>query len=79
MFSWFQALMPKEERFFELFWGAMRSGLFFTPVNWHLSAEEMQYVVDDCDAKVLFASARVRDAVDDVPVPTRSGRGWRRW
>ena len=58
------AIMTNEERFFELFWGAIRSGLYFTPVNWHLSAEEMQYVVDDCDAKVLFASARVRDVVE---------------
>ena len=60
------AIMTNEERFFELFWGAMRSGLFFTPVNWHLSAEEMQYVVDDCDAKVLFASAKVRDAAASI-------------
>ncbi len=56
-------VMANEEHFFDFFWGAMRSGIFFTPVNWHLSAEEMEYVVDDCDARVLFASARFAETV----------------
>jgi acyl-CoA synthetase (AMP-forming)/AMP-acid ligase II len=57
------AVVGNEEHFFEVFWGAMRSGLYFTPVNWHLSGEEMRYVVEDCDARVLFAGARLGEAV----------------
>ena len=30
-----------------------------TPVNWHLTAEEIAYVVKDCEAKALFADVRV--------------------
>jgi len=60
------AVMANEEHFFDVFWAAIRSGLYFTPVNWHLAADEMQYVVDDCDAKVLFASARFADVVASI-------------
>src|SRR5262245_23276088 len=31
--------------YFEVVWGAMRSGLLVTPINWHLAAEEATYVV----------------------------------
>ena len=51
-------VLTNEEHFFDFYWAAMRSGLYFTPVNWHLSSEEMEYVIDDCDARVLVASAR---------------------
>jgi long-chain acyl-CoA synthetase len=35
-----------------------RSGFVLSPVNWHLSAEEIAYVVDDCGASVLIAESR---------------------
>lgn len=31
-------------------------GLRFSPINWHLVADEISYIVDDCDADVLFFS-----------------------
>ncbi len=40
----------------ELAWAAERSGLYYTPVNTRLAAEEAAYVVDDCGATVLFAA-----------------------
>ena len=36
-----------------------RMGVVLTPVNWHLTAEEIAYIVDNCDAKALFADIRV--------------------
>jgi long-chain acyl-CoA synthetase len=40
-------------------WAAtLRTGLRFTPINWHLTAEEAAYIVDDCEAKALVADAR---------------------
>lgn len=41
---------------FEIYWAAMRSGLYLTAVNHNLSAEEVAYVVDDSDAKALIVS-----------------------
>jgi acyl-CoA synthetase (AMP-forming)/AMP-acid ligase II len=49
-------LLGNEEHFFDYFWAAMRSGLYFTPINWHLAAEEIQYIVDNSDARVLVAN-----------------------
>ncbi|MET1037961.1 MAG: AMP-binding protein [Aeromicrobium sp.] len=48
----------------EVYWAAIRSGLYVTAVNWHLTPAEAAYIVDDCEAKVLVASATVRDTVD---------------
>jgi long-chain acyl-CoA synthetase len=45
----------------ELYWAALRSGLYITAVNYNLSVEEAAYIVDDCDARVLFASGRLAD------------------
>jgi long-chain acyl-CoA synthetase len=37
---------------------AQRSGLRLTPINWHLTADETAYIVDDCEARVLVAEQR---------------------
>jgi len=44
---------------FVIYWACTRSGLYITPVNRNLSADEVAYIVDDSDAKVLIASAGV--------------------
>ena len=44
------------ERFFDALWAAARSGLYFTPVNSHLTAAEAAYIIDDCDAKAIVTS-----------------------
>ena len=46
-------------QFFVAVWACMRSGLYLTPINWHLTAPESAYIVDDCDAKALIASANI--------------------
>eukprot|EP00927_Polykrikos_kofoidii_P067603 TRINITY_DN63046_c0_g1_i1.p1 TRINITY_DN63046_c0_g1~~TRINITY_DN63046_c0_g1_i1.p1 ORF type:complete len:525 (+),score=112.52 TRINITY_DN63046_c0_g1_i1:109-1683(+) len=38
-------------------------GLRFAPINWHLVADEIAYIVDDCDANVLFFEAAFADTV----------------
>jgi acyl-CoA synthetase (AMP-forming)/AMP-acid ligase II len=60
------ALLANEEHFFDFYWAALRSGLYFTPVNWHLSADEMRYIVDDCDASVFVASVAFREQASGV-------------
>jgi acyl-CoA synthetase (AMP-forming)/AMP-acid ligase II len=51
-------LMDNEEWFFDVYWAAMRSGLYFTPINWHLQQNEIRYIVENCDAKVFVTSAQ---------------------
>lgn len=51
---------------FEMYWAAIRSGLYITAINWHLAADEAAYIVSDCGARVLFASAGVRTLAEEV-------------
>ena len=52
------ALTANDDVFYDLFRACHRSGLYFTPVNWHLQRDEVQYIVDNCDAKLFIAHAR---------------------
>jgi acyl-coenzyme A synthetase/AMP-(fatty) acid ligase len=51
-------LIGNDDVFFDVFWACHRVGLYFTPVNWHLQRDEVQYIVDNCDAKAFIAHAR---------------------
>ncbi len=50
-------LMGNEDSFFDIYWACFRNGLYFTPVNWHLAENEIEYIVDNCDAKLFIASS----------------------
>ena len=45
--------------YFDVIWACMRSGLYLTPINSHLAAAEAAYIVDNCDARALVASAKL--------------------
>jgi acyl-CoA synthetase (AMP-forming)/AMP-acid ligase II len=59
-------LMDNRPEFLEVAWAAQRSGIYYTPVNWHLTEDEAAYVVDDCGAKVLFTSTEVGQLAERV-------------
>src|SRR6201987_6160482 len=44
---------------FEVYWAALRSGLYVTFVNWHLATEEAAYILRDSGARVVIVSAGV--------------------
>ncbi len=50
----------------EVYWGALRSGLYITAVNWQLTAAETAFVLADCRAAVVFVSARAEAAVEAI-------------
>ncbi|MCW2866689.1 MAG: lcfB 4 [Marmoricola sp.] len=52
-------LVENDLRLFPVVWAAQRSGLLYTPVNWHLTVEEASYIVDNCEATVLVSSPRL--------------------
>ena len=45
--------------FVEVMMAAFRSGIRVTPINWHLTGEEIGYIVDNCDAKIFFAEGQM--------------------
>ncbi|WP_054815009.1 acyl-CoA synthetase [Nocardia arizonensis] len=59
-------LMGNRPEFLETCWAAQRSGLYYTPVNWHLTKEEASYVTDDCGARVLVAGDEIGDLAAQV-------------
>lgn len=54
-------LMENNERIHAVMWAARRSGLYFTLVNSHLTAQEAAYIVHDCGARALISSRAVRE------------------
>ncbi len=61
--------MENTDRYLEVVWAAQRSGLYFTPINYHFNAEEVAYIVENCDASAFVTSvglAEVANAVADL-------------
>ncbi|MFC4948872.1 acyl-CoA synthetase [Pseudonocardia sp. GCM10023141] len=53
-------------RYYEVFWAAMRSGLYITAINQHLTAAEVAYIVGDCGARALVVSAALSDVATAI-------------
>ncbi|HEX3915998.1 MAG TPA: AMP-binding protein [Caulobacteraceae bacterium] len=50
--------------FCDVLLGALRVGMRCTPVNWHLTGDEIAYIVQDCEAKAFFADVRIAAAAE---------------
>lgn len=59
-------LMENHLRYAEVYWAAIRSGLYLTAVNRHLTPGEAGYILDDCGAQVLVTSAYLSGVADEV-------------
>ena len=59
-------LLENHLRYFEVMWATRRAGLYLTPINWHLGADEAGYLLTDCEATALITSSRFADLVDDL-------------
>jgi long-chain acyl-CoA synthetase len=53
--------MENHARFFEIVWAAQCSGVIYTAISSHLMADEVAYIVSNCDARVLVTSAKLVD------------------
>lgn len=54
--------------YFEIYWAAMRSGLYLTAVNRHLSTEETTYIVDNISAAAFITSAQLVSTARAIPM-----------
>jgi long-chain acyl-CoA synthetase len=59
-------MLENHPSYFEIFWGAQRAGLYTTPINWHLKADEAGYIVEDCGATAFFVSSVLRDVAGQL-------------
>ena len=53
------AVLPNGIEFFEVAMAAGKLGVPFLPINWHLKADELAYIVSDADVSVVVSSAPV--------------------
>ena len=53
-------------RFFEICWGAQRSGLIYTAISSRLTAAEVDYIVGDCGAKLFVTSKYLADKAAEL-------------
>ena len=60
-------LLENHPRYLETAWGAIRSGLYLTTVNRHLSAAEASYIVADSGARALFTSKALHSIAAEIP------------
>ncbi|WAC94126.1 acyl-CoA synthetase [Mycobacterium sp. Aquia_213] len=79
-------VLPNRPEFFEITWGCQLSGLYYTAVNTHFTADEIAYVIGDSDAKAVFVdaslpeiAAHVRDVNTAVDVHISVGGGLPGW
>ena len=56
------AVLPNDAAIIELYLAVAQAGMYLVPVNWHLTAPEIAYIVQDSEAKVLVAHERFGDA-----------------
>ncbi|WAL69652.1 acyl-CoA synthetase [Amycolatopsis cynarae] len=59
-------LTGNDPQAFEVYWAALRSGLYLTAVNRHLAPGEISYIVNDCGARALVVSARLAEAAEKI-------------
>lgn len=50
-------LMENNEHYHAAMWGARRAGLYYVPINTHLTAAEAAYIIDNSAAKAVLGSA----------------------
>ena len=52
--------------YFVATWAARRSELHFTPINWHLTPDEIAYIIEDCGARAVFVTETEQPTLDGV-------------
>src|SRR5690242_2610523 len=59
-------LMENNEHIHAVMWAARRSGLYYVPINTHLTAAEAAYIIDNSGAKAIVGSAVLKDILDGL-------------
>jgi fatty-acyl-CoA synthase len=59
-------LMENNEHFHAVMWAARRSGLYYVPINTHLTAAEAAYIIDNSNAKGIIGSAALRKTIEGL-------------
>lgn len=59
-------VMENNEHMHAVMWAARRSGLYYVPINTHLTAAEAAYIIDNSSAKAIIGSAALRKVCENL-------------
>jgi acyl-CoA synthetase (AMP-forming)/AMP-acid ligase II len=54
-------MVPNRPEFLEIAWACQLSGLYYTPVNTHLTFDEVAYIVEDSESRAIFLDGSTPD------------------
>jgi long-chain acyl-CoA synthetase len=54
-------MLENHVRFLQICWAAQRAGLYYTAISWRLQQQEVEYIVNNCEARVFITSSQRRD------------------
>lgn len=60
------AILPNGFTTMVIYLAAIESGLYYTPLNFHLTAPEMRFIVEDCGARVLISHERFAEVTAEL-------------
>src|SRR6478752_9107869 len=66
-------LMENNEHYHAVMWAARRSGLYYVPINTHLTAAEAAYIIDNSSAKAIVGSAALRKTLEGLDAELPKG------
>lgn len=70
-----QGLMPgdtiavisdNDARVFDVYWAAQRTGLYLTAINYRLKPDEIQYILENSEARAIFVGGCAADVVQYI-------------
>ncbi|OMC48810.1 fatty-acid--CoA ligase FadD4 [Mycobacterium sp. IS-1264] len=59
-------LMENNEHIHAVMWAARRSGLYYVPINTHLTPAEAAYIIDNSSARAIIGSGALRETCEGL-------------
>ncbi|KRE27435.1 acyl-CoA synthetase [Mycobacterium sp. Soil538] len=66
-------LMENNEHMHAVMWAARRCGLYYIPINTHLTAAEAAYIIDNSNAKAIVGSGKLVDTLSGLAAELPNG------
>ncbi|MDA2892454.1 fatty-acid--CoA ligase FadD4 [Mycolicibacterium sp. BiH015] len=66
-------LMENNQHMHAVMWAARRCGLYYVPINTHLTAAEAAYIIDNSSAKAIVGSGKLSDTLAGLAAELPNG------
>ena len=64
-------LLPNVIQYLQIVWAAQRSGLYYTPISVLFQKDEIEYIVNNSDARLLITNCELVSRVDTGNIAAR--------